>query len=735
MFYLKNAHKNESKNSSIMMRLLKISIVVLIFLLLFAVLNSVYYARILTNQQEERSMRKINNIVSAISNEYESIKLLLYQLTNDSQVKLLLYGTNTDNNINKRYQYLADMLNTIEVSLDNYHSIYIWLKNVNKIVSKEGTTSVDTMFNGRFRDNYESISNLANDYNVAHFLPETYIYEASAYNNVQGTLCNLFLYSTRDVTVVITVKCSKYNSIMKDILYQDQDDGLGIVLDESLRTIARTTNSLTYTADYKINSIEEYLTLLETENSQFSFLCTKSGQFYYILGQNKITFDVKGQKLNVYISIMILVCIMFMIIFFSLLNKEIYKPIRRIIEKLDTKIIENNKDEYSIVYYSINEMKNKISYLDRMLQEREKDFRAYTINKIIMGIGSGNNEISEVFETYDITSYIVLSAEFESDEDDNGTEYALMFCKELKERFNAHIISNINNQQIYLIPMDASKMEILLNFIHEIDNVFYVIGISKFHSLVCELRVAFEESREVYDATDVVYTKYGIVFTSGSYEKRDNKFFQISINDENCLIGAVVNGDIEEVEKVLQNLLEKNKNLSIMHQRDFHIYLINILLVVLQSKELAFSRKRDLIKLIDDLRKMIRVEKMNYLVIEEYKNITQLFCTERDDLINTIIDYIEKHYNQDIYLQLIADKVEMSYSYLSHYFKKCCGVNFVDYVNSVRVEKAKTLLTDTDYTVNEIAEMVGFASTNTFIRTLKKLYGITPGTYRKLYKQ
>lgn len=93
--------------------------------------------------------------------------------------------------------------------------------------------------------------------------------------------------------------------------------------------------------------------------------------------------------------------------------------------------------------------------------------------------------------------------------------------------------------------------------------------------------------------------------------------------------------------------------------------------------------------------------------------------------------YIEKHYiNPDLSLNLLAEHCNTSTSYLSRLFKNSFGINFVDYLNKYRIEKAKDLLDTTEETVCNIATATGFNSQQNFIRVFKKHVGLTPGQYR-----
>ncbi|NHN34145.1 AraC family transcriptional regulator [Paenibacillus agricola] len=94
--------------------------------------------------------------------------------------------------------------------------------------------------------------------------------------------------------------------------------------------------------------------------------------------------------------------------------------------------------------------------------------------------------------------------------------------------------------------------------------------------------------------------------------------------------------------------------------------------------------------------------------------------------------YIEEHYaNQEISLNSLSDEFGISPKYLSRLFKDEFGVNFVDYLVSVRVKNAKKLLCETTDSIQDIAVRVGYVHSLSFIRVFKKIVGLTPGDYRK----
>ena len=102
------------------------------------------------------------------------------------------------------------------------------------------------------------------------------------------------------------------------------------------------------------------------------------------------------------------------------------------------------------------------------------------------------------------------------------------------------------------------------------------------------------------------------------------------------------------------------------------------------------------------------------------------------NLVNNIRDYIENNYtNPELSLNHISDKFDVNGKYASQLFKEELGMKFVDFLVNLRMEHAKTLLLQTDESINAIAIKVGYIHSISFGRTFKKVVGVTPGDFRK----
>lgn len=94
--------------------------------------------------------------------------------------------------------------------------------------------------------------------------------------------------------------------------------------------------------------------------------------------------------------------------------------------------------------------------------------------------------------------------------------------------------------------------------------------------------------------------------------------------------------------------------------------------------------------------------------------------------------YVDENYMRELSLDIISESLNVTAKYLSRVFKQAMGVNLTDYLAYVRVERVKELL-PTGLSLERVAESVGITNRTTFIRTFRKVEGMTPSEYRALH--
>lgn len=118
--------------------------------------------------------------------------------------------------------------------------------------------------------------------------------------------------------------------------------------------------------------------------------------------------------------------------------------------------------------------------------------------------------------------------------------------------------------------------------------------------------------------------------------------------------------------------------------------------------------------------------------IEQFMGCMFAATTKKsNEVIKSAIQYIHRNYSRPLTLEDAAAHVRLTPSYFSTLFKQSCGSSFREYLNYVRIEESKHLLTNTEYPILDIAIAVGFDDQSYFTHVFKKYTGLTPKQYRR----
>lgn len=99
--------------------------------------------------------------------------------------------------------------------------------------------------------------------------------------------------------------------------------------------------------------------------------------------------------------------------------------------------------------------------------------------------------------------------------------------------------------------------------------------------------------------------------------------------------------------------------------------------------------------------------------------------------INMAIEYIKEHYTQPIGLIDVAEYTRMTENHLSTLFREESGINFLQYLNSYRLNKAAKLLKDTTLNISEVADSCGFPTPSYFTKIFRRYTSLSPREFRE----
>lgn len=120
-------------------------------------------------------------------------------------------------------------------------------------------------------------------------------------------------------------------------------------------------------------------------------------------------------------------------------------------------------------------------------------------------------------------------------------------------------------------------------------------------------------------------------------------------------------------------------------------------------------------------------------VLGEFLEVAQL--TDANEVSGStavkILEYCAEHFAEPITLKSIADALFISQSYVSKVFSDKLRYNFREYINSLRINKARELLKDTTLPISEVMYACGFSNQSSFNRVFQDFCGCTPRDFKK----
>ena len=211
-----------------------------------------------------------------------------------------------------------------------------------------------------------------------------------------------------------------------------------------------------------------------------------------------------------------------------------------------------------------------------------------------------------------------------------------------------------------------------------------------------------DESHEIQGIDDNKVLIFNIdpFFFEKYYKDINNIFFYTSSNDDEEQTGP----EYEELKTILSQMLCEYVQKLEDYDEEIEELLITLLYHLVNNFHYLTHEKEELKEKTDQLARYHRISK-----------------------------YIYNNYNNNITLQEIAKKEFLSPHYLSHEIKYATGYSFTDLINLTRIEESIKLLLDSDMSISEISDEIGFSHVRYFNKNFKYYYGCTPLQYRKKY--
>ncbi|MBB3108163.1 AraC-like DNA-binding protein [Paenibacillus phyllosphaerae] len=429
------------------------------------------------------------------------------------------------------------------------------------------------------------------------------------------------------------------------------------------------------------------------------------------------------------------------------------KPVRDLVRTIQTKNNWGNYDkrnELAFLDTAFKRMQEEEESLYKLLQEREQDIRSLAVRKLLQGEVS--NQVAEMFpEPFYLVAVISIDqytryVNKNSQEARNYHRYLLINeCEALfMEKVHARCVYQGGGSFVIVINYGQEELDSKLNDIHGglhviRDRAMQLLGHTVTIGVSSQTENSSEVSGRIEEANEVI--KFRMIEGSGSItfwkeETERSKKYIYPANSERRIINFLETGSLDSIVEELAIIRDEILGVEyISYDNIMFIYnqLVGVTIKHLRENNIntarIFAGRGNIYSIIASIDTLDELEE--YL-LGFFGEIIQ-YLTRSNSEVNygeKIIKYLESHFCEEIVFEDMAKEIGISYSYMRRIVYESTGKSLIDYINYLRIEKAKKLLLESNQTITQIASEIGYLNVRSLNRFFLKYEGVSPSCYK-----
>jgi len=448
-----------------------------------------------------------------------------------------------------------------------------------------------------------------------------------------------------------------------------------------------------------------------------------------------------------------------------ILSRRMYSPVRKLVEYSrdvqDEPGSQAKEDEFGLIAESLRKLSDTGKDLKLQVQKQYAQLKEFFVLKLIFGQIS-DQDIRVRGKHYGFptswTRLAVMTVQIDTLQDTRYSEkdrelllYAVNnIVGELlpqQGRFEPIVLDQSQVTVVCLAQDDPTLIkeqlhqlaELIRTTVRQYLQLTVSVGISRPYQQISQTMEAFNESLQALKRRFSLGYDIIVNFedTIAYYDLGTAIYSQLKLLEDQ-LIQAIKMGDMERIEEQLQQYLDaiRHKEVSFSEYPALMIQFISKLYHIVQEQGGSVNKVLELRGSIESFMKLQTLHEIEAwfrhdLIEPVIQFLNQQAETQYLNIANQMLKIIHERYEEDISLDTCAVILNYHPVYLSRVFKKEVGVNFIDYLVEYRMNVVKNWLETTDLKIASIAERLQYKNTSAFIRTFRRIAGMTPGQYRE----
>lgn len=697
---------------------------------------------------------RVNKLQSSVTRVYDSVCEFAEGFVGDSTVTEVLTKDEISPNNYKELMPLLEKLNDFRQRKSYIHNIFVYCSKSDCIVSSaaqppEKFYKQNPKYSSYEYSDWRRVFLKNKQYNK--FYPMEKLTDGAQVITFVNTL-----YSNNDVIGSLVIQIDA-EEILGDVFFNEFESGSSLYILDNYKNILVDFGAKDGDIDvipYIDTSRKGYV---ENNDRVIIFTIAPGYRWTYAVSIPESVMFEQLLPMKMYFALIMIVYALSAVTILLVAMRKNKKRMQTILKKLGIKEIYSGNVAVGDIVSGIDVLVANNMALSDSVKDRENYIRQRAIIDVLTG--KTNNDCEEKLKEAGIVFKNKLLCEIVVQIEDEGV---LSEVNSKKSKLSHTCVINVFLEMLgkigesYIAELGDKHIAFILNiededsFTGEITDICtrlrtilsaefemaVEIGISTIADEISMLNKLYNEALIALDYKTAPGQNV-IFYNDVIGEKELVSVYYYPSNVEERIINYVRVGDEKNLVEILDALIEKNiKNPSVRRSSKncFYYDLIG-----------TYMKATDMVGYDSELmHKLVSKDDDNYISI---KNSVLVLCGELinicrlsqklqevgvDKTAEKIKQYVDDNYS-DINLGVltIADEFGLSRQTVSKKFSQAFDEKLNEYITEVRMSKAKELLITTNLNGSQIAEMVGYAESSTFIRVFKKLYGVTPMQYKK----
>lgn len=748
-------HEINTKKNSLFYKLLLSFLTIILLLLIFNFFSLTFFKNTIRDEIIKYNEHDLIRTADNYNKVFQQINNYLLHLSFDEQVQLLnkenIKSLDYVTAIHLMQQIKSDVSSNDLPFLDN---ILIYFSKSSFVVDKDRGSRAESMFS-RYHYNKEYPLSFWKGLFDENFLTRIYPSQQFTYTAFN----KVWSHTSQDIPFVIKNKLTPDFYMIALIDANKMSDSLGLSINNDFFILdhqgSRIFASRSGNVPAQLPKMTKQIGYVKYGNDFYFYRKSTVTDLTYI---NKIPIGFISSQIkrfDFYLISLLILTIAISIFVSVLFTVRFSNPIQKIVKSIHQ--LNMNTD----IHTPINEFNMIHEKVKHLLENQETIHKDLNLKTSLLKYYAYMNKVKRIHNNFDDEQnvidnkkpyvFVLFNITYKQkflNEISKEMDRASYFIKEyvnfcMSKTYAGSCTFQIENDQILsILFIDKEEQNQITNILQKIKDIldmdqeycFITICISLLYENSSDFTKAYEQVRDLVglrkfnDKTQIIHHDEAVEKEEFFYFFSPTQEQEFDANFRAVNLSSV----LQLIERILSSLERKEAAPESFYR--FAEEIIDKMIKLFNSLNI------DPHGLISPVSPFEQIKKCN--TAEELLSFFEAFLADaarqmtrkkekKDPITHFVIDYLDQHFSDEITLDLLADKLSISRGYLSTYFKEKTGKNFVDYVNQVRIHKAKQLLLNSDLKIQTVAEQVGYNNVTSFNRMFKKFSSITPSRFRQ----